>query len=1274
MAEQLTSAVPVNVPKDLTRPSRHYKRRVWLALGALLVFVGLYLALSGWFLWSAYRMVRGAFGGGRQAATGFFAALPMAFLSLFMLKALLFRDKAQRSHDLEITPQQEPQVFEFLWQIADAAGAPRPHRVYLSHPVNASVFYDLSILNLIVPSRKNLSIGLGLINVLSLAEARAVLAHEFGHFGQRAMAVGRWVYVAQRIAAQSVNKRDALDRFLLAISRTDIRIAWIGWSMRILVWALRSVLDTVFSVVVLAERALSREMEMQADLVAVSQTGSDALVHALHKLPAADAALDQALSIAALQYRNGKAITDLFALQTRVMCRARDVLADPTHGVAPPLPAEQRDQHRVFQARMAHPPRMWSTHPPNHEREENAKRVYLPCELDDRSAWLLFRDPAALREQATRAILDLLPKPEGDVRNCTPDEQFAAVDQRFERAYLDSRYRGAYLRRSVVRNYAQLSDLYLPPERRNEAQLDELYPEGLRRALERCQSLEEERDLLQGLRRGVLEAGSGNIRFRGGVLRRRDLSRTLDAVSHECKQAREQLEDFDRRHRTAHLVAAEQIGHGWPEYLKSLLALLHYADHTEANLRDARGHLSNVFAVVTADGKVSKRERQRLVAAGIEVQHALQQAFEQRTEVRLPAGVSQELGVADWPSALPTTYTLGLPSQENIGEWLNVVDSWLDAFIDPFDVLERCTLELLLKAEAKVEAIVREQVPLEPAPSPATVPLQYPRLLPGNERERQWKLGAWDRFQIAEGFGFSLARFAVASGFVAVTVLASASVGDSHVVVYNGLGRTVVTDLGGKRMTLRPGQASRSSPVDVTRLHVRAESLDGELIEDFTAELPDSFTQYVYNVAGAAPLVRWTAAYGTAAQEPSQVLGAPRWSSTNASVLFEEPPRSVSTKGGGATRRVLSAARDIHPRQALGLLTNAADRTRLIATHARWVDSDQPFALDWLELAAELPDFGALLKKRLARAPTDVLTLREEQTHSQGLDHEAVCRRHRELSDKSPQNADLLYLALRCDNSGPARDQRIVAARAESPHNPWIALLASDVYERHDDCEHALGSLRLARSIQAMSEHTVFDEARVLRLRGRTDELSRLASSWPSLRQRLVVETPAESLDESPLSPILRAYQHLAHGRLDAALHEAPEPQRPRLLRLVGASRNASPAQVQAALALDDAEGSDDFTLTASIGLLIRHGRNPDTLVHRLSSSLGPSEMEAVRAFMQPDQIVGKPEAEALAHRFAYARRGALYVLGAVILGDRTPEAWLHGLRAVLFPDEHPYL
>jgi Zn-dependent protease with chaperone function len=276
---------PIDVPPNLTAPSAAYKRHAWLAMLGLTAFIGVYFVLSAWFALTAWRLFSGMFGAyGNFELWGFIAGVCAAFLAVFMLKALFFIQHRFDIQDIEITRAEEPELFEFIDRLADEAKAPRAHKVYLSPRVNAAVFYDLSLLNLIIPTRKNLEIGLGLVNVVSLGELKAVLAHEFGHFAQRSMAVGRWVYIAREIADHIVSRRDALDKLLAQLSRIDLRVAWVGWLLSIIVWSIRSMMEVLRRLVTLAERALSRQMEFQADLVAVSLTGSDALIHALHRL------------------------------------------------------------------------------------------------------------------------------------------------------------------------------------------------------------------------------------------------------------------------------------------------------------------------------------------------------------------------------------------------------------------------------------------------------------------------------------------------------------------------------------------------------------------------------------------------------------------------------------------------------------------------------------------------------------------------------------------------------------------------------------------------------------------------------------------------------------------------------------------------------------------------------------------------------------------------------------------------------------------------------
>jgi Zn-dependent protease with chaperone function len=768
---------PASVPPDLTRPSGAYRRHGYLALAGLFAFLGLYFALAGWFAWTAWRLLSTL----PVAANPFFQGIGgvcAGFLAVFMFKAVMFVRRGKHTGDLELSPAEHPQLFAFLHRLADEAGAPRPHRVYLSPQVNAAVFFDLSIANLIIPSRKNLEIGLGLINVLTLAELKAVLAHEFGHFAQRTMAVGRWVYIAQQIAGHIVVRRDGLDRFLQRLSAVDLRIAWLGWLLRLIVWSIRSLVDTVFSWVVIAQRALSREMELQADLVAVSLTGSDALVHALHRLDAADDAMDRAVGFAGAERAAGRAVADLFAVQTRMLARKREILGDPGHGLVPALPAAP-EGHRLFKAKLAHPPRMWATHPPNEVRENNAKRVYVPAPLDDRSGWVLFQYPQKVRERVTATMYK-----GGDGTPPAPvpmAETLASFDEKFDRRYFDPAYHGAYLGRSVVRDARTVDELYgeLPAPAEIPAALEALYPSSLSTDLEQLRELGEEKVMLEALQRGILEMPGGIVQCRGRNVRRRELPALLAEIDRDLAARRKAVAGHDRRVRTAHRAAARALSPQWEAHLRGLLAVLHYADHREADVDDAVGALDNVFTIITADRKVTASEIDRLVGEAMTLHAVLEEIFDQAGEVRLGPALAERLGSDRWDTALGTM-NLPAPSPQIIGEWMDAAHSWAMGAGGALSALSTAALDELLRAEEEVALHARSGQPPREAPPPPLVPLRYSVLVPGQERERQTRLGWWDRFQVADGFVPAVARLAVAGSMVALVLWAGRSTGEAR--------------------------------------------------------------------------------------------------------------------------------------------------------------------------------------------------------------------------------------------------------------------------------------------------------------------------------------------------------------------------------------------------------------------------------------------------------------------------------------------------------------
>src|SRR5436309_7917557 len=286
---------PPGISPDLTAPSARYRFQVLVVLASLMAFFVLYLGLvagSAWFFYWSVTYPMGHVNRGTIFVKVFLIA-SSALGFLFLLKNFFKRHKADKALQIEITEEEQPALYAFIHRLCVETRAPFPRRVFLSPDVNAAVFYNTSILSLFLPTPKNLLIGLGLVNSLTLSEFKAVLAHEFGHFSQSSMKVGSYVYLANRIIGDIVYGRDWFDDLLVKLRSIDYRITIFVMIFYGLQWVLRKILEGFFRAINFLNMALSRQMEFNADLVAVSVTGSDALVHGLARLDFATEALNQ---------------------------------------------------------------------------------------------------------------------------------------------------------------------------------------------------------------------------------------------------------------------------------------------------------------------------------------------------------------------------------------------------------------------------------------------------------------------------------------------------------------------------------------------------------------------------------------------------------------------------------------------------------------------------------------------------------------------------------------------------------------------------------------------------------------------------------------------------------------------------------------------------------------------------------------------------------------------------------------------------------------------
>src|SRR5688572_20570295 len=180
---------------------------VYLLLLVLAVGLTAILGLGGIMLIAAKPMIFTLMIGAGMISMG-------VLILIFLIKFIFKRHVIDRSHLVEITKTEEPALFAFISDIVKQVGTRFPKRIYISSEVNASVFYNSSFWSMFLPIRKNLQIGLGLVNSVNLSEFKAILAHEFGHFSQRSMKLGSYVYNVNQIIYNMLYDNDSYARTL----------------------------------------------------------------------------------------------------------------------------------------------------------------------------------------------------------------------------------------------------------------------------------------------------------------------------------------------------------------------------------------------------------------------------------------------------------------------------------------------------------------------------------------------------------------------------------------------------------------------------------------------------------------------------------------------------------------------------------------------------------------------------------------------------------------------------------------------------------------------------------------------------------------------------------------------------------------------------------------------------------------------------------------------------------------------------------------------------
>lgn len=398
---------PVFTETGFLEPTSSFRSNAWKVFGSIIFFIILYLTL----LAAAIMLCIGCWYGGLIFILGAGSFLGLiiglaiwalgALIVIFLVKFFFQRQKNDLSGMIEITEEDEPVLFAFIRRITDEAGAPFPKKIFLSSDVNASVFYDSSFWSMFLPVRKNLVIGLGLVNSINLSEFKAIMGHEFGHFSQNSMKLGSYIYHVNKVIYNLLNENEGYQKLLDKMSGIHAVLAISGIIAATVVKGIQKLLAQVYGVINRSYSGLSLQMEFHADAVAASIAGSNHLAGALYRTEATALCYNRLIGYYNSWIGENLKPRNAYIDHTFVIKHFSKEFDTPIHNG---LLQTGKNTMDLFNNSNVVVKDQWASHPSTAEREQALEQINLQTPDDNTSPWILFSNPLKTQEQMTEML------------------------------------------------------------------------------------------------------------------------------------------------------------------------------------------------------------------------------------------------------------------------------------------------------------------------------------------------------------------------------------------------------------------------------------------------------------------------------------------------------------------------------------------------------------------------------------------------------------------------------------------------------------------------------------------------------------------------------------------------------------------------------------------------------------------------------------------------------------------------------------------------------
>jgi len=399
--------MPENAEKSITRPSKQFRKSTYKVIGAIVSFVLVYILLLISAIAIAIAMgwigvtIMGA-GNALAFALGIGLILSGLMLVFFLIKFIFAkREKTVTGH--EVKENEHPELFSFIRKVTDEVGTNYPKHVYLTNEVNAMASFRPNLWSLFLPIRKNLTIGLGLVNSVNQSEFKTVLAHEFGHFSQRSMRFGSYVYHLNRALYNLLYENTGYHKALNAWGRTHWILRFAAMINVYIVRCIQEILRKMYIFINKSYMQLSREMEFHADTIAAYASGGNNVVSSLRRIEIGDVCYNQMFGIINSELSEKQRPANIYELHSVFIKNYADIYNLQTDKNGLPVANEKIDALDNVQVTLDN---QWASHPDLEDRENNVDRLNLHAQVVHESPWKLFNNPQELQKHFSDLIYE----------------------------------------------------------------------------------------------------------------------------------------------------------------------------------------------------------------------------------------------------------------------------------------------------------------------------------------------------------------------------------------------------------------------------------------------------------------------------------------------------------------------------------------------------------------------------------------------------------------------------------------------------------------------------------------------------------------------------------------------------------------------------------------------------------------------------------------------------------------------------------------------------